>query len=367
MPPADAWSCAACGFPSRPDDAQCFVCHKPRPESGPATNAGKASTHAPVEASSGLLRFAIALATGLLAAGLGLAVWALVPQGSQQVLTAAGDGPSQVEQLSTPLPDPSDASGTYTVRTGDSLYSIAVRFGVTEQELDYWNVGKYPTLLHQPRQIMVGWVLVTEGPPLPTPVPRPTRAPTPAPLPTAAPPIPTIADVVSRYLSGVPITYYEVFGSTPSQLSASMDANGPWSDWLQRRTAGLTTTEIHAGIVFVSSSYGTCLVETTSVPAITYTFVVTLPHWSPSAGASSSTVNWWTTELEDTARHEAHHVELNNNSLPALNDAVSTNGCSTLDAALKTIFAETHRQNCIFDLEEYGYALGLTLDSCLAA
>jgi peptidoglycan/xylan/chitin deacetylase (PgdA/CDA1 family)/LysM repeat protein len=85
-------------------------------------------------------------------------------------------------------PSPTPATGTlYTVRGGDTLFGIARSFGTSVEQLQAWNVERYPTLAADPSRLETGWVLVVAGSPgvtpRPTPVstPRPTAAPIPPP------------------------------------------------------------------------------------------------------------------------------------------------------------------------------------------
>jgi predicted secreted Zn-dependent protease len=190
---------------------------------------------------------------------------------------------------------------------------------------------------------------------MPTPTPRPT------PRPSVAPAVPTFFDL---FPAEVRIVYYEVSGTDPSELLSSMYAGGPWSDWLNQRAIGQTRAEVVDAVGFRMTSDGSCQVVPTDNPAITYRFTVTLPHWTPPAGADPSTVSWWTSELEDIATHEAHHVLLYRNSEPALNAAVASSTCYTLSSVLQAIVDEADRNNCLFDLAEYGFALGLTEANC---
>lgn len=76
-----------------------------------------------------------------------------------------------------PAPAPSPASGSYVVQRGDTLSSIAVRFGTTVAALLTTNG------LTNANFIYVGQTLVIPG----GAAPPPTLAPTPAPPPTAVP------------------------------------------------------------------------------------------------------------------------------------------------------------------------------------
>lgn len=90
-----------------------------------------------------------------------------------QVLTIPGEGGSPGP---TPTPPPPGGGGTYTVVPGDTLSSIAARFGTTWQEIAALNNISNPNIIH------VGQVLQVPGgggPPPPPPPPGPTPPPPP--------------------------------------------------------------------------------------------------------------------------------------------------------------------------------------------
>lgn len=47
----------------------------------------------------------------------------------------------------------------YTVRSGDTLGSIATRYGTSVARIVEWNKAKYPSLATNPNYISVGWVI----------------------------------------------------------------------------------------------------------------------------------------------------------------------------------------------------------------
>ena len=57
---------------------------------------------------------------------------------------------------------------------GDTLFSIATRFGTTVQQLQSWNAQRYPSLARDADVLEVGWVLVVAGGPNVTPLPSST-------------------------------------------------------------------------------------------------------------------------------------------------------------------------------------------------
>jgi peptidoglycan/xylan/chitin deacetylase (PgdA/CDA1 family) len=70
------------------------------------------------------------------------------------------------------------------VRAGDSLSSIARAYGTTVEQLQAWNVDRYPSLASNPNVIEPGWVLLVSGDPNVTPLPTPSPPPaTPKPTP----------------------------------------------------------------------------------------------------------------------------------------------------------------------------------------
>lgn len=107
--------------------------------------------------------------------------------------TAAGNpnatpaGPSPVPTFARPTPSPAPTFRVYEVKAGDSLNSIARRFGTNGRSLAWWNRGFYPSLdpesrEYDPNTIRVGWMLVVipdvtvddENPPVPIGTPRET-------------------------------------------------------------------------------------------------------------------------------------------------------------------------------------------------
>lgn len=92
------------------------------------------------------------------------------------------------DATATGAPTPSQTTGTtYTVRPGDSLSSIARAYGTTVEQLQAWNVERYPSLASNPNVIEPGWVLIVSGDPNVTPLPSPSPPPpTPTPRPTGS-------------------------------------------------------------------------------------------------------------------------------------------------------------------------------------
>jgi predicted secreted Zn-dependent protease len=274
----------------------------------------------------------------------------------------------------TPTPLPSAPDGMHVVQRGESVFSVAALYGVSANELIYWNKEEYPRLESTPA-LVAGWALHTSGPPLPTPTPRPTRAPRPTPPPGQVPTPAPIAGMPEVHVYGpgafpaadrVTVSYYAVTGSTPREIVASKRANGPWSDWLGGAASGMVRTSFSYNFSFRAWSDGTCDVVLTGPAAVTVSYTVILPAWTPPPGTSASTIDWWNERLLGTVVHEGRHIEIYEAFLPAMNQAVASGNCNTVSTALNDVNYQARAQNCEFDMAEYGIASGLSMDACLS-
>jgi predicted secreted Zn-dependent protease len=268
----------------------------------------------------------------------------------------------------TPTPSPGpDTPGRYTVQRGDSLFSVAAAIGVSPNELIFWNRDEYPSLQSTPA-LRPGWVLRTEGPPLPTRTPRPTPVPTPEPLLAApsVPGLPTFTAAAFPASERVTVTWYAIGGATPSDIYDSIEANGPWSEWAGERATAHVLVQPSFDFAFESDRSGGCAVVPRADPAVSITYTVTLPAWVPPPGVSAATVEWWAEQIHRTVAHEAHHITLYEEHLAAMREIVATGTCSSVPDALQVVWDGAMQANCEYDLVEYGYAAGLTLESCMA-
>ncbi len=198
--------------------------------------------------------------------------------------------------------------------------------------------------------------------PLPTPTPRPTPKPTPKP-----PKPPKVATIAASFFgSGVKVTTYRVTGSTPYDISTSMNAKGPYDKWLGGRAAGLTKVSSSYRFVSASDGYGGCRIAVTKTPAIVLRYTITLPRWIAPSGTSAATIQWWNDDLRGIATHEKVHVDLYRSAAKRLNSTLAASTCSNAEHNLNAEWAKAQRQNCEFDMKEYGSASGLSLKACLA-
>ena len=191
--------------------------------------------------------------------------------------------------------------------------------------------------------------------------PLPTPTPTPSPVTAVSGP--------DRYGTaffgnGTTVDSYQVTGTTPYAIIASMHAHGPYDQWVRQRAEAVTIAR-PAQHVELRPTATDCEVVPTAQPPVIITFTVTLPRWTPPKSPEDATVAWWNAELARAATHEKHHVDLWRNAAKQMSAAVTTSTCGDLYSRLSAIVRQTNRDNCQFDLDEYGTELGLTLESCL--
>jgi hypothetical protein len=104
-------------------------------------------------------------------------------------------GPTPIPSFVRPTPTPAPTFLVYVVKAGDSLDTIAHRYGTTGRSIAFWNRGTYPTLDpeargYRPDLVRIGWILVliphavVDEQTLPEPTPNPTGSSEAQPLPS---------------------------------------------------------------------------------------------------------------------------------------------------------------------------------------
>ena len=154
-------------------------------------------------------------------------------------------------------------------------------------------------------------------------------------------------------------------GRTRAQISASIEVNGPWSDWLHGHAEALTKAVPKYRFTLAQST-AQCRIVVTAKPAVVFSYTITLPSWTKPKNADAATVRWWSAEIVRVATHERHHVDIYRDGASRMTAAVANSTCSNVSAHLSAIVHDIDVQQCQFDLDEYGAALGLSLSSCLA-
>jgi peptidoglycan/xylan/chitin deacetylase (PgdA/CDA1 family) len=114
---------------------------------------------------------------------------------------------------------------TYTVRAGDTMFSIARAYGTTVAQLQAWNADRYPSLSNDPDTLQAGWVLVVSGDPNATPLATPVVTPAPA---TPSPTTPSVSSGCSagnRVAAGSAQTFSRV-PNAGSTVALTFDMGG---------------------------------------------------------------------------------------------------------------------------------------------
>jgi predicted secreted Zn-dependent protease len=288
--------------------------------------------------------------------------------GAVAVATASQAADASASEPATAAP--SAGPGEYVVRQGDSLFSVAAQLGLSPNELIFWNADEYPTL-HSTPALRAGWVLRTIGPPLPTATPVPTPAPTPTPI-LAAPTVPGVPTFTSASFPAsdrVTVSWYPVSGASRAEIGASILVNGPHSEWVGGTATAHVRVQPSFDFYFQTGPVGFCDVVASGDPAVSILYEVLLPAWTAPEGTAVEVGlrDWWALQLGETVAHEAHHITLYEEHLLAMRELVDEGSCESVSDGLEVIWQGALQANCEFDLVEYGYAAGLTLESCLSA
>ena len=123
-----------------------------------------------------------------------------------------------VASASVPPEGPTEPTGSYTVVPGDTLYSIAIRFGVTVEQLQAWNAERYPTLASDPNSLEIDWVLLVAGDDVPPPPPPVDPTPAPPPPPSAG------CNAGTRFSGGQQV--YATIPNAPNGVALTFDMGG---------------------------------------------------------------------------------------------------------------------------------------------
>ena len=135
--------------------------------------------------------------------------------------------PSASASMVTITPSASPTAGVtiYVVLGGDTLFSIARRFGANLAELQAWNADRYPSLATDPGTLEAGWELVVAQSPGVTP--NPTAQPTPptSPVPSVPPPVAELPCTAGNRAGGGIATYARI-PNAGNEVALTFDMGG---------------------------------------------------------------------------------------------------------------------------------------------
>ena len=124
------------------------------------------------------------------------------------------------------------------------------------------------------------------------------------------------------------ILYYQVKGSTESELAKEIQTKGP------NGFAGYTNWYIRWG--WPGFGHEECDL---SGAWITTKASVTLPEWDPPVGVPSDLIKNWTEFSQALYKHEMGHVGNITDALPLIEDAIHSADCVTADSAANIVLA----------------------------
>lgn len=186
-----------------------------------------------------------------------------------------------------------------------------------------------------------------------------------APIPTQSPE--DVRTIAAKFFgTGVTVKTFTIGGQTPSAIIQSMNERGPYSEWVGGRASATTQARPDYRFRLGSTTAGGCTLVATGNPVVVIRYTVTLPKWSAPSGISRSTIDYWNDLIVEIASHERHHVEIYRAAAKELNAAYGSSTCANYLSNFKEVLADTDLEQCKFDMQEYGYALGLSLEDCVA-
>jgi predicted secreted Zn-dependent protease len=168
----------------------------------------------------------------------------------------------------------------------------------------------------------------------------PTAAATATIPPTPAPPTIEPIDIPNAA-----IVYYDISGSTESELRAQLDALGPTG---YDGYKGDATTNW-----FISwdwPGYGNSVCDL-SAATVSLTVEVTFPRWTPPEDAGTDLVDRWAGYTRRLAEHERGHVDFVAANYESVTDAIKAATCETAEAAAQEALASIRQHDTDYDAE----------------
>ena len=173
-----------------------------------------------------------------------------------------------------------------------------------------------------------------------------------APLPTAANPItpaalssPSVGALGEISIPNAQMQYYDITGSTESELRAELNSKGPVG---YDGYKGDATTRWVIGWTWLG--YGTSLC-TLSAPTVTYQITVIFPRWKAPANAPPVLISKWTNFEQALSEHEKGHVDFVVAHYPSVTTAIEGATCATAEAAAQNALKPIRQHDLDYDAE----------------
>lgn len=332
----DLISCTACGQVVFASTVICWRCGRAVAGAGSQRTGARAAVLRVVGA--------MVLAAAALAGVLYVAIGRNEPSAAPIGVAAQERAP---QPAATPV-GPARA-GTHVVGPNESLFSVAFTYEVTPAELRYWNRDTYPTLDSTPA-LQEGWVLRVTGPPLPTEAPDAppveVAAATPPPPPAGLVPLP----VLTVDIWNAEVRYFEISGSSPAELEASISANIPPdpSGVSADALAYVGPIEWEFRPAYRPNGRSCTIAGTTT----DVTYQATIPQWTAPAHVAPELLEWWRGVLEYIRWHEEQHVRIFEAYVDELPGRLAGQPCDAMQTIVNEWTTELIAAQDAFDAEE---------------
>lgn len=155
----------------------------------------------------------------------------------------------------------------------------------------------------------------------------------------------TAPTVVVGAVPNATMQYYDVSGTSVTELRASMDAREP-VDSSGRRNDAFTTWNIDW--TWPLNPDGTCIL---SGATTTDTITVTFPRWLPPADALASLIARWNTYESALVTHESGHVSFVVSTAADVLSAIKRATCTTAEAAAQAVITRIRQHDLDYDAE----------------
>jgi predicted secreted Zn-dependent protease len=232
---------------------------------------------------------------------------------------------------------------------------VASDFGVTYEELRYWNRDRYPSLDSSPA-LQISWVLRVTGPPIPTHQSTQTPSVDPPPTTSSAPSETTLVALpaLSTTVWHASIRYFSISGRNPSELLNSAENKIPPADD-GRTPKGDAAAYVEPVTFDLQPNYlidvpsGTCTLA--GITANT-SYRATIPRWNSPKAVPPALLAWWKKVLAHIGWHEGQHVRIFVDYVDALGPRLAGQRCSAGQAIINQWSGELDAAQSAFDAKD---------------